>query len=207
MPVLILFLFQHLDPVVGHTHSHAVVKPDAACLERRSKSRHTAHLLGNGDSLAVHLMDEFVGKGEISDGIGVLTTVVVVAIGAECLPEPVVIIEHRCHTVETKSIKLVLIEPEFAVGQEEMYHFILSIVKTERIPCRMLTTTVAIEILIVASVKASETFHLIFNGMGMNDVHDHGYAHLMSGINQRLKLLGSSETARRRIEARHMIAE
>ena len=39
-------------------------------------------------------MYEQVGKGEVDDGVGVLTAVVVVGIAAESFAEAVVVIEH-----------------------------------------------------------------------------------------------------------------
>ena len=39
MPVLVLLLLESLDPVIGNTHSHTVVKPYAAVLDRHSPDR------------------------------------------------------------------------------------------------------------------------------------------------------------------------
>ena len=41
----------------------------------------------------------------------------------------------------------------------------------------MLATVIAIEVLVVAAVKTSKTFDLIFYGVGVYDVHDYGDAH------------------------------
>ena len=76
--VLIAYFFDGLDPVVGDIHGHAVVEAIATVLELGSQSRHARHLLGNGDGVGIYLVDEFVGKRQIADGIVVLVAVEVV---------------------------------------------------------------------------------------------------------------------------------
>ncbi len=94
VPVFVFLLLEGLDPIVGNTHGHAVVEAYAAVFERYCEAGHAAHLLGNGYCLGLHLMYEQVGKGEVDDGVGVLTAVVVVGIAAESFAEAVVVIEH-----------------------------------------------------------------------------------------------------------------
>ena len=43
--------------------------------------------------------------------------------------------------------------------------------------------------------------------MAVYYIHDYGYAGLVCGVYQRLKLLGGAEAARRREEVAHMVAE
>ena len=85
MPVLVFFLFQCLDPVVGDTHSHAVVEAYAAVFDRQRETRHTAHLLRDSDRMTVVIMDKLVGQCQISYGVRVLSAVVVVTIPPERL--------------------------------------------------------------------------------------------------------------------------
>ena len=59
-PILISFLLDHLDPVVRDTHSQTIVEAHTAISKLCCKSRHTRHLLSNGNSILIHLMDEFI---------------------------------------------------------------------------------------------------------------------------------------------------
>ena len=121
-------------------------------------------------------MNQYVGKGEIGDGVGVLRAVVVVVVAAKRLSQSVAVVEHRGHSVEAETVELVFIEPEFAVAQQEIDYGIFSIVEAERIPCRVLASAVAVEVLVVAAVEASQTLHLVFHGVGVYDIHNHRQA-------------------------------
>ena len=59
-PILIPFLLDHLDPVVRDTHSQTIVEAHTAISKLCCKSRHSRHLLCNGNSILVYLMDEFI---------------------------------------------------------------------------------------------------------------------------------------------------
>ncbi len=92
MPVFIPLLFDHFNPVVGHTHSHTVIKAHAAVGKLRRQTRHTAHLLGDSDGVGIDVVDQNVGQREIGQSVGVLIAVVIIAIAPECLPQTVVVI-------------------------------------------------------------------------------------------------------------------
>ncbi len=184
MPVLIFLLLDHLDPVVGDAHGQAVVEAHAAILELRGDSRHTAHLLGDGYRLRVNLMDKYVGKCEVDKSVGILTAVVVVAIAAECLAETMVVVEHGGDAVEAETVELVLVEPEFAVGEQEVEHAVLAVVEAERIPCRVLAARVTVEVEVIAAVEASQSLKLVLDRMGMHYVHDDGDSHLVGIVDE-----------------------
>ena len=80
MPVFVALLLNEPDPVVGNSHSHAVVEPDAAVFEWDGEAGHAAHLFGNRDCARVDLMDKQVGQSQICYGVGVLTAVVIVVV-------------------------------------------------------------------------------------------------------------------------------
>ncbi len=196
MPVLVLFLLEGLDPVVGDAHGHAVVKADAAVLERDSQAGHAAHLLGYGDSLRVHLVDKDVGEGQIYDGVLVLAAVVIVGIAAEGLSEAVVVVEHRGDAVEAETVEVVFLKPIFAVRQQEVEHLVLAVVEAERVPCRMLAAAgVGMEILVHGAVEASEAFVFVLDGMAVHDVHDHGDAAAVGVVDESFEVFGGAETA------------
>ena len=138
MPVLVFLLLDRLDPVVGNVHRHAVVEAIAAVFIFGCQSGHAAHFLGDGDGIFIHFVYQFVGKGKVSDRVAVLMPVEVVAVIAESLAQPVTVVKHRGDTVETETVELILFEPEFTVGKQEMQHLVLAIVEAKRVPGRML---------------------------------------------------------------------
>ena len=207
VPILVLTLLDGLDPVVGDAHRHAVVKADAAVLESAGQSGHAAHLLGNGDGMGIDGVDQHVGQREIGDGIGVLAAIVIIVIAAECLSQAVAVIEHRGHAIEAEAVKLVLLQPELAVGQQEIQHGILAVIEAQRVPCRVFALAIAVEVQVARAVKAAQALDLVLHRMGVHDVHDNGHAGGMGVIDEVFQLLRSAETRRGCIETRHMVAE
>ena len=88
-----------------------------------------------------------------------------------------------------------------------MKHFILSIIKTERIPCRMFSAGTLMKILVGGPIKAAQTFCLIFHSMRMHNIHDNSNSIGMGCINKLLQLLGSSKPGRCRKETGNMVAK
>ncbi len=66
---------------------------------------------------------------------------------------------------------------------------------------------VAVEIKVTGAVQTSQTLILVFNRVGMDNIHNHRDAELMGVVDKALKVFGSSETRRGGKETRHMIAE
>lgn len=109
------FFFKSLDPVVGNTHSHTVVEAYASVGHGQGQSGHARHFFGYGYGVTVDLMDELVGQGEVCDGVGILRSVVIVAVAAESLAKAVVVIEHRGDAVEAETVEMEFREPVFAI--------------------------------------------------------------------------------------------
>ena len=139
-------------------------------------------------------VDKFVGQGQIGDGIGVLTTIVVVIIATESLSQTMTVIQHRGHAIEAETVELVFLQPELAVGQQEIKHGILAIVKAQGIPCGMLALVVAIEVQVARAIKAAQALDLVFHCMGVDNVHDDSHALGMGVVDEVLQLLGGAET-------------
>ena len=118
-----------------------------------------------------------------------------------------VIVEHRRNAVKTESVELEFFEPVFAVGEQEVEYFVLSVVEAQGIPCRMFAAGITVEILVVAAVEASESFHFVFNGMRMHDVHNHGNSVGMGFVDKGFQLFRCAEAAGRSIEAGNVVAE
>ena len=146
--ILIAHLLDGLDPVVGDVHGHPVVEAIAAVLKACSKAWHSRHLLGDGDGAGVHFVDELVGEREIADGVVVLVAVEIVAVARKRLTKTVGIVEHGGDTIEAEAVEMELLQPVFAVGEQEMDDVILAVVEAEGVPGRMLVAVAGIEILV-----------------------------------------------------------
>ena len=146
-------------------------------------------------------MNQHIGQGQIGDGIGVLASIIIVVIAAEGLSQAVAVIQHRGHAIEAEAVKAVLLQPEFAVREQEVKHGILAIVKAQRVPCGMLTLVVAVEVQVASAVKTAQTLNLVLHGMRMDNVHDDRQASGMSIIDEMFQFLGGAEARRRSIEA------
>ena len=103
------------------------------------------------------------------------------------------VIKHRGDTIETKTVEAILIQPVFAVRQQEMQHLVLSVIEAERVPCLMFTPGTGMEILMIRTVETSESLCFIFHGMTMHDVHDHRQPHSMGIVDETLQLVGRAE--------------
>ena len=184
LPVLVALLLDGLNPVVGDVHGESVVEAIAAIADRCRESGHAAHVLGNGDGILVDLMYEVVGQSEIYDSLVILMTIVVVAIAGEILAQAVTVVKHRGDAIETETVKMELVEPILAVGKQEVHHLVLAVVKAEAVPCGMLTPVSLAEILARVAGKVAQPLVLIFHGMAVYDVHDHGNAHRVSLVDE-----------------------
>ena len=155
LPVLVLQLLDGLNPIVGHIHRHAIVEAKAAVLELGSEARHARHLLSDGDGIGILLVNQAVGQREIANGIVVLVTIEVVAIAAKSLAQSVAIVEHRRHTIEAEAVEVELLQPVFAVREEEMDYLILTVVEAQTIPGGMLMHASCVEELIRIASQVS----------------------------------------------------
>ena len=106
-------------------------------------------------------MNQLVGQSQVADCIVVLMTIEIITIVAECLSQSVAVIKHGSYTVKTEAVEMEFFQPVFAVGQQEVYDFILSVVETERIPCRMFAAVTLIEVLAGIAGKVAQTFHFV----------------------------------------------
>ena len=184
-----------------------VVETVSAAFERGSQSRHAAHFLGYGNGFGVDFVNQCVGQRQVTDGIVVLMPVEIIPIVAERLAQPVAVIEHRRDTVETETVEMVLVQPEFAVGQQEVYDFVLAVIEAQTVPRRVFAPSARIEILAGVTGKVAQAFHFVLHGVGVHDVHNHGNAHFMCLVDESFQFLRRTETAGSCKETRYMIAE
>ena len=76
-----------------------------------------------------------------------------------------------------------------------MEHFVFAVVEAKRIPSRMFATRIAVEVLVIRAVEASETFNFVFNGMRVNDVHNNSNAETVRFVDEVTELVGRAEAA------------
>ena len=193
-PIIIRKFLDPFDPVVSNTHAHAKVKSDTALLQRSSQTRHTTYILGNCEGIFIHFMDKYIGKGKICDSVIINSLVKVILITYECLLQTMIPIQHTGHTVKTKTVYMIFLHPVFTVGQEEIFSFILTVVKAAGTPCRMSSLPAVVEIKSFLSVKISEALCFIINRMRVYNIHHHRNSESMSIVHKSLEFLRSTKT-------------
>ena len=102
---------------------------------------------------------------------------------------------------------MILLHPELAVGQEEIFGLILSVIEAAGAPCRMMSLPAVVEIKCLLTIEESQSFSFIVNGMRMHDIHDYRYTESMCVIHKGLELFRSTETGAECEEVGHLIAE
>ena len=207
VPILVFFLLDELDPVVGDVHGEAVIKTIAARRKGRREAGHAADILGDGDGVGIHLVDELVRERQIADGVIVLMPIEIIAVAIEILAQPVTVIQHRRHAVKAEAVKMVFFQPVFAVREQEMDDIVLAVIKAEAVPCRMVMPIAGVKILVGIACEVPEPFRLIARRVAVHEIHDDRDAHAMCGIDELLELLWRAETGAGRKERAHMITE
>ena len=87
--ILVTYLFNSFNPVVGYVHGHAVIEAVAAILELGCQAGHTTHFLSNGDGLRINLVNQTVGERQIADSIVIFMTIEVISIASKSLTQAV----------------------------------------------------------------------------------------------------------------------
>ena len=140
-------------------------------------------------------MNQVVGKSKIDDSSIILMTIVIIGITGEVLAQSVTVIQHGSHAIKTEAIEMELLHPILAIGKQEVNHLILTIIKAEAVPCRMLTAVTLAEILARVTGKVAQSLIFILHGMAVYDVHNDRYAVLVSRVYELFKLFRCSESA------------
>ena len=207
MPVFVFLFFDRLDPVIGDIHCHTVVEAITAIFIFGSQSGHSAYFFGNRNRILIDFVDKLISQRQIRNSITILMTIKIISIITKCFAQSVTVIKHRGHAIETETVEFILVQPEFAVRQQKMKHFILSIVETKGIPCRMLATGTAQKILRVRSIETSEAFYFVLDSMTMYDIHNHSNPHTMSLVYQLFQFFRRTKTGRCGKKTADMITE
>ena len=194
-PIFVALFFDQLDPEIGDVHSQAIIETEAAVLELTCEAGHTADIFGDSDGVGLDLVNHFIRQHEVANGVIVLVTVEIIAVTHESFAESVAVIKHRRDAVEPEAVEVEFLEPIFAIRQQEMNHVIFSVIETEAVPSGVFVAVAFIEELIWVAGEITETFDFIFDGVTVNDVHDNAETHLVSGVDQLFKFVGSTAAA------------
>ncbi|MPN08292.1 hypothetical protein SDC9_155574 [bioreactor metagenome] len=138
-------------------------------------------------------MNHLIGQPQIGVGGLVDGGRKIIAVAGEGVIEPVVAVKHAGDAVEAKAVDVVFVEPEAAVGEQELEHFRLFIIEAERIPGAVFAAFAGIKILLAGAVETAETLDLVAHRVGVNQIHDHPQPHAVGGVDQPLELVRSAE--------------
>src|SRR5690606_38706420 len=103
-------------------------------------------------------------------------------------------VQHGRRPVKTEPIEMKLLHPIADIGQQKLLYFPLAVVEKLGIPSSVIAPVSRMEVLMLAAIKLVEALIYILHRVRMHDIHDDGYVHSVSGIDERLELLGSAET-------------
>ena len=152
-------------------------------------------------------MDYAVRHLQIYPCVVVNGAVEVHRIVGERIAKPMVVEEHRRDAVETVSVESVLLQPELAVGEEEVQDLGLSVVEAPAAPRRMPPLAAGMEVLPVSAVELRQPVALVGDGMGVYKVHYDAQPHSVRSIDQRLEVVRRAEARRRGEEGAYVVAE
>lgn len=120
----------------------------------------------NGNTVGVQIMKHVVGNHQVGNSFGINTfSKVFVVVARETKPDTVVSIHHARHSIESVTIKSILLHIKSKVAQQEPHHLVAAIVEKARVPQLMTTLSALVEILVVASVKLVKTIENILAGV------------------------------------------
>ena len=152
-------------------------------------------------------MDEFVGEGEVGEGVEVEGAVEVGGVVVEGGAEAAVVVEHAGDAVEAEAVEVEFVDPVAGVGEEEVEDFGFAVVEAAGVPGGVVAAFAGVEVLVGGSVEAGEAFGFVFNGVGVDEVDDDGDAGLVAGVDEVFEFFGGAEAGGGGEEAGDVIAE
>ena len=116
-------------------------------------------------------------------------------------------VENTGDTVETETVKVVLLHVESQIGQQESQDLVMAVVEQPRVPQLVTTLSTLVEVEVVATVKLVQPVQNVLASVRVNDIEQDGDAHSVRGVDQLLQLLGGSISAGSREERSDLVAE
>lgn len=119
----------------------------------------------------------------------------------------VVHVKHTSDTVETETIKLILVHPEAQVTQEEPQHFMMPIVEQTTIPKLMATLSTLVEIEMIGSIEHVQAIEHVLRCMTVHHIQQYHQPHIVGSVNQLLQILGGPVATACGKEIVHLVPE
>ena len=207
VPLLVGHFFHSTNPHIGEAHAKTVVKADTAFLDGKAHAGHTGHIFRDGNSLGIHLTNQFIGKLQIGDCFHMSIIGEVFAVGVKISTKSMVMIQHGGNSVKTETVKVILGHPEFQVAQQEVNDSVLAVIKAFCAPGRMVALNAIVEELPYSAVKHIDALGSILDSVGMNNVQKHPDTHFMGLVDQILQVLRLAEPAGGGKEIGNLVSE
>ncbi len=117
----------------------------------------------------------------------------------------VIEIEHGGHGIHAQAVDVVVVQPEQAVGGEEIAHLVAAVVEDERAPVGVLTLA---RVAVFVEVRAVEIRQAVgvLREMARHPVEDHADAALVALVHEIAELVRVAEPAGGRVVIRDLIA-
>ena len=172
------------EPGVGNAHGEAEVEAAAAFFFGGAEAGEAGDVFGDGDGVGANGVDEFVGEGEVGEGVEIEGAVEVGGGVVEGGAEAAVVVEHAGDAVEAEAVEVEFVDPVAGVGEEEVEDFGFSVVEAAGVPGGVVAAFAGVEVLVGGAVEAGEAFGFVFDGVGVDEVDDDGDAGLVAGVDE-----------------------
>ena len=116
----------------------------------------------------------------------------------------VVEVEHGGDGVHAQAVDVIVVEPEEAVGDEEIAHLVAAVVEDERAPVRVLTLARVTVFVEVGAVEIREAVRVL-REVARHPVEDHADAALVALVHEVAEFVRVAEAAGRRVVIRDLI--
>ena len=173
-------------------------------MHRPRHARPRGGLLGEHRDAGALRADEHVQLLQELDRLEVLAAAVLVRHPLPLLAR-VIEVQHRRHRVHPQAVDVELLDPVERVREQERSHLVPAVVEDQRAPVLMLALA-GIGVLVGGGAVEPRQAMLVLREVARDPVEDHADVGLMTGVHERLEILGRTEAAGRREEANHLIA-
>mmetsp|Transcript_103716 Transcript_103716/g.246931 ORF Transcript_103716/g.246931 Transcript_103716/m.246931 type:complete len:206 (-) Transcript_103716:960-1577(-) len=111
-PVLVLDILEKRDPHVWQGHGKPIVEADATFSDGHTQARHAGNILCDHHSIWSHTSNQLTCQHQVDNCIHVRGhSEVLLVVAGEAHVKAVVVVQHRCHTVEAEAVTVVLLQP------------------------------------------------------------------------------------------------
>ena len=182
--------------VVHPAHVPLEAEAEPAQVGRPGDARPGGGLLGGADRPRLAVVDELVEAPEEVDRVEVL-------VAAEAVRHPlaflarVVEVEHRGDGVDAEPVRVVLLEPEECVREQEVAHLVAAEVEDQRAPVGV-RAAARVVVLVEGSAVEARQRPLVTRKVRRDPVEDHADAVAVQALDERLQVVGLAEARARR---------